>query len=295
MEVLFNPFSLAKKFKRPLILDGAMGTLLHSRGLDPVQNLWMSYANITNSRAVRNIHEEYINSGADIITTNTFRTNPYAINRSGIKDPDIIEKSVNLALDAAEGLSVFVAGSNAPAEDCYQVNRTISRELLEENHYAHITNLFKKGCDFVLNETQSHWDEIELISIICKDENIPFIISLYFNDDLRINSGENVKDAIELISEFAPLAIGFNCIKKNALLKLLQTTEIDVNWGFYLNCGTGLVTDEKLSCSISPEEYQHIVKDLLAFSPSFVGGCCGTSPAHIKKIKELFDETTITI
>lgn len=294
MEVLFNPFSLAKKFGRPLILDGAMGTLLHSRGLNPVGTMWMSYLNISSPASVKTVHEEYISAGADIITTNTFRTNPFALNRSDIRDVDIIKKSVDLAIDSAEGKNVLVAGSNAPAEDCYQVERTVSYEILKENHYGHITSLYKSGCHFVLNETQSHFDEIKIICTICKEENIPFVLSLYFNDELKINSGEDIFDVINFIREYSPLAIGFNCIKESSLRKLLQKSVPDYNWGFYLNCGYGEVTDEKIKCSVSPDQYLITVKELLQYSPSFVGGCCGTTPAHIRKIKDFIDEKTIT-
>lgn len=290
MEILCNPFSIARKVKRPLILDGANGTLLYMKGAVPERNLWMSYCNLTNPELVEEVHKEYIASGADIITTNTFRTNPLSVNRSTIRDADIMEKSVGIALNAVEGTSVIIAGSNPPAEDCYQMERMVKREVLEENHFAHITSLYRNGAHFVLNETQSHWDEIELICMICKDEDIPFIVSLYFDENLRIKSGETVMDAIELVSEFSPLAIGFNCIKPAAFSRLIQRIKPEFNWGFYLNCGDGDFHDEKINCGISPQEYIILVKEALTYSPSFIGACCGSGPEHIKQIKEMFDE-----
>lgn len=290
MEILCNPFAIARKIQRPLILDGANGTLLFMKGATPEKNMWMSYVNLINPDMVEQVHKEYIAAGADIITTNTFRTNPLSVNRSTIRDTDIMEKSVGIAIKAAEETPVLIAGSNPPAEDCYQLKRMVSREILEENHFAHITSLYRNGAHFVLNETQSHWDEIELICMICKDENIPFIVSLYFDDNLKIKSGESVMDAIELIQEFLPLAIGFNCIKPSAFLRMIHRVKPSFNWGFYLNCGDGDFHDTKINCGITPDEYIKLVKQSLVYSPSFIGACCGSGPEHIKKIKELLDE-----
>jgi len=290
MDVLCNPFSIARKIKRPLILDGATGSLLQMQGVVPDPCLWMSNANLTDPQVVKEMHQSYVKAGADIITTNTFRTNPYALNRSTIREADIVKKSVEIALEAVEGTPILVAGSNSPAEDCYQVDRTISREILEENHFSHITNLFKSGAHFVLNETQSHWDEIEVICTICKNEDVPFVVSLYINEQLRLNSGEEINEAVELIQQYSPLAIGFNCIKPETFLRILSDINPDFNWGFYLNCCSYPGTDKVIKCSISPDEYIIYVKEALTNSPSFIGGCCGTGPEHIIKIKELFDE-----
>src|ERR1017187_7612228 len=79
MDVIFNPFSIARRMKRPLILDGAMGSLLQQHGVPRDESLWMSLANITHPEIVTELHRQYIEAGSDIITTNTFRTNPVAI------------------------------------------------------------------------------------------------------------------------------------------------------------------------------------------------------------------------
>ena len=72
MDVLYNPFSIARRMKRPLILDGAMGSLLQQHGVPRDEHLWMSLANITHPDAVTELHKQYIKAGADIIKTNTF-------------------------------------------------------------------------------------------------------------------------------------------------------------------------------------------------------------------------------
>ncbi len=127
----FNLFTFARKVNRPLLLDGAMGSLLQQKGVKSEGELWTSLANIKNPDLVYNIHKSYIDAGADIITTNTFRTNPVAVNSQGkIKFEKFVKASVQIAKDAAKDHNVLIAGSNAPAEDCYQIERKISRKEL---------------------------------------------------------------------------------------------------------------------------------------------------------------------
>jgi homocysteine S-methyltransferase len=71
--------------------------------------------------------------------------------------------------------------------------------------------------------------------------------------------------------------------------KALNELESNFNWGFYLNCGSGNYSDEIIKCSVPPKEYLKNVKSSLKRNPSFIGSCCGSSPAHIKEIKRLLD------
>jgi len=285
----FNLFELSRRINRPLILDGAMGSLLQQKGVKAETNLWMSLTNINRPKKVLSIHKEYIKAGSDIITTNTFRTNPAALKGTKHNLNKLVKASVNLALEAANDLPVLVAGSNPPAEDCYQVKRTISKKELDLNHKEHISKLMEYGSHFILNETQSHLDEIKIISKFCSKNKIPFIISLFFNQRLRILSGESLEDVINFILEYNPLAIGFNCILPSLMNIAMKRLKFNVNWGLYLNCGDGSYTDEDIKCGISPDNYLFEIKKYLTKKPSFIGSCCGSSPLHIKKIKEYLD------
>jgi homocysteine S-methyltransferase len=297
MEVLFNPFSIARRIKRPLILDGAMGSLLQQHGIPRNEYLWMSLANITHPEIVIELHQQYIDSGVDIITTNTFRTNPAANDEYSMREnkyyselQNFVEKSVDLARKAAKGTPVLIAGSNAPAEDCYRKETKLTKEDYYFNHEVHIKELSLNHCNFILNETQSHYDEIEIVASICNKEKIPFVVSIFFDDDLRLLSGESVDAVIQNILKYGPLAIGFNCIRPETFLEFISTQQLNFNWGVYMNCGSGDYMDDIITPGISPEDYKEIIKLVLKYNPSFVGGCCGTTPDHIKKIKEIFDE-----
>ena len=286
-----NPFEKARKIKRPLVLDGAMGSILQEKKLTSNKRVWSAAANDDSKSEVVLLHKEYIKAGADIITTNTFRTNPYSLISSGITDiVGNVFKAVGLAKIARGKTAVLIAGSNPPAEDCYQVERTISQKDLEWNHKIHIDALMESGCDFIMNETQSHFDEIKFISKYCGDNHIPFVMNFFFIDKPKLLSGENLTDAIEYVLKYHPLAIGFNCITFEALENAVLRLKPDLNWGFYINCGSGRLTDKKIDCAISPVEYAKKAKTYLKLQPSFIGSCCGSSPEHTRKIKFLVDE-----
>jgi methionine synthase I (cobalamin-dependent) len=286
-----NPFSLSKRINRPLILDGAMGSLLHQMGAMPFNIMWMSLLNITNPELVLKVHKKYIEAGADIITTNTFRTNPIAVEKYGKKlnCKELVKKSIDIAKNAVKELPIFIAGSNPPAEDSYLVIRKISNKKLEANHAKHIDLLIENGCHFVLNETQSHFDEIKIICKYCSKKDISYVISIFFDENLKLLSGEKIDAVFKYIIDYAPLTIGINCVKPATFLKYFKSGLFDYNWGYYLNCGSGNFKDKFIKTGYSPFRYLQVVKKSIGKSPSFVGACCGSTPEHIKKLKEYFD------
>ena len=286
-----NVFEKARKIKRPLILDGAMGSILQEKKLTSNKRVWSAKANDDSQSEVITLHKDYIRAGADIITTNTFRTNPYSVISSGVTDIiGSVSKAVDLAKKARGKTTILIAGSNPPVEDCYQVERTVSQKDMEWNHKVHIDALMEAGCDFIMNETQSHFDEIKFISKYCGENHIPFVMNFFFPDKPKLLSGENLTDAIDYVLKYHPLAIGFNCITFEALENAVKRLRPEIIWGFYLNCGSGKLTDKNIECAISPAEYMYKAKQYLKYNPSFIGSCCGSTPEHTKKIKHLIDE-----
>ena len=285
-----NPFQIAKKNKKPLILDGAMGSLLQQKGFKSAGTTWMTDVNEKSPETIFSIHQEYIRSGADIITTNTFRTNPVALR--GIKDlslDDNVKNAVEIALKAKNNHNVFVAGSNAPAEDCYKKDRNVNQKELELNHINHIDLLINNGVDFILNETQSHFDEIKIICNHCSKNRIPYVLSIYVDSNVRILSGENIESICDFVWEHNPLAVGLNCITPEVFNNAIKHLNTENTWGFYLNCGAGEPFDEDISCGVNEYDYSDLVKNNLSKNPSFIGSCCGSSPGHTKLIKKVLD------
>ncbi len=283
-----NPFSAAAENKRPLILDGAMGSQLQQADVPSHKKAWMTLANTDYPEKVLKIHQDYIEAGADIITTNTFRTNPSALSEfSENKQIELLKAAMELAQEAKDGHSVYIAGSNAPAEDCYQKDRRIRLKELKYNHHKHISLLIDNRPDFILNETQSHFDEIKIICEYCSKNSIPYVLSIYLDDDLRLLSGEPTTEVIQFILDHGPLAIGLNCISP-AKFKA-SDKNFNYNWGYYLNCGSGNPEDNSITCAFSPKDYLSVVEETMEYSPTFIGACCGSGPEHIIKIKEYLD------
>jgi len=273
-----------------------MGSLLQQDGITPDPHLWMSKINLTAPEKITALHEKYIKAGADIITTNTFRTNPVSVQASStrITSKNLVEKSVALAKKACGSETVIIAGANPPAEDCYQIKRSISKKELERNHFEHIDSLMNAGCDFILNETQSHFDEIKIITSFCHRNTIPFVLSLFFTPDLKLLSGHQLFDTLTYAQDFGPLAVGLNCVMPSVFQKALKRISALQQWGFYLNCGTTTFNNENIHCGVSPETYTDIVKKSLSKKPSFIGACCGSSPLHIKNLKDMLDEKSLS-
>lgn len=284
-----NPFGQIQN--KPLILDGAIGSYIQQLGFMTDDILWTTKVNFENPELIVQIHREYIDAGANIITTNTFRTNPASLNKSGLSfsSPDYVKQAVSLANQAADGRNVLIAGSNAPAEDCYQKLRTLSYVELEKNHKYHIDLLIDNDVHFILNETQSHVDEIKIICQHCNKNSIPYVISLYLDDNLNLLSGESVEYVLTFLQDYNPMAIGFNCISTEVFQNLIRSTKLPVHWGYYLNCGSGSPQDKVINCGVNPDEYLQIVKTSMEYHPSFVGSCCGSNPEHTKSLRKFFN------
>lgn len=282
------------KAQKPFILDGAMGSLLEQRGYHLDEILWTSLINLTDPDTIIKLHKEYIQAGCDIITSNTFRTNPATVKLSNkiIDSDDFVKQSVRLSKSVANKYNVLLAGSNPPSEDCYQKNRTLLKKELELNHQKHIYSLYDSGADFILNETQSHWDEIEIISKYCTKLSIPYAISIFYDSDLNILSGQSLSEVINMIRSYNPILISFNCISQNIFRKSINTIKLDFDWGFYLNCGQINNLTESIKCDLDPQSYIEIIKSSLNLSPKLIGACCGSNPMHIKKINDLIYEKT---
>ena len=199
-------------------------------------------------------------------------------------------QAVKLAKQSVSDGKVYIAGSNAPAEDCYQATRTLSHKELQMNHCKHIDLLMDNGVNFILNETQSHFDEIKIICDHCDKNGIPYVISLYIDENKLLLSGEKLESVFSRLNDSRYLLSVSTVYHRNHLSKVIGSTKLPNNWGFYLNCGNGQPSDKIIDCGIQPDEYLEVSKKTsLNFNPSFVGSCCGSNPAHTKTIREYLD------
>jgi homocysteine S-methyltransferase len=288
---VLEDYKKRNNINRPIILDGALGSILEfSFPQLNDKDIWMTKFIFDQPHEIKNIYSQYILKGANIITTSTFRTNPYSLSTfyeknthsSFISSSQYVERAVKLALEFKNDENILVAGSNPPAEDCY-IKRTIKDyEKLKDNHYNHINDLFKYGADFILNETLGHFDEIDIVTKICYNNDIPSVVSLYFDESLNLICGKSVFDTISYIdTNFNLLAVSTNCIDYKTFKKMTENKNLLTNlrnrFGYYLNCG-----------DLCPKDMSGILKKFAYLDPIFVGTCCMSNPDYTESINDFY-------
>ena len=297
-----GPRPLARLFERrkPVILDGAMGTELERRGIATGLPLWSARSLMESPAAVRGIHEEYIEAGADIITANTFRATRRTFLRAGSPDRsgELTALAVNLAgesIAAHPGRGLLIAGSMAPLEDCYRPDLVPPDEALLEEHTENARRLAESGADFLILETLGTLREARAAAQAARTTGLEFIVSFLCSKDGILYSGEPLEGAVREVMEFSPTALSLNCSSPRIMgrhLKYLMSALRDIPGGgslplgVYANVGTpGREYGGHFHRDVNPAEYADFARLWVREGVSFVGGCCGTTPEYIQALR----------
>jgi homocysteine S-methyltransferase len=295
-----------------LLLDGALGTELTRRGIDTTLPLWSARALIDSPEVVAQIHRDYLLAGAQVLTANTFRTNPRTLHRAGIADGgrELTHKAVAIAKReigdwrleiGSQSLisnlqSLLVAGSIAPAEDCYSPELVPSDNELREEHGELARNLADAGCDLILVETMNCIREATIAAQSAASTGLPVWVSFTLNERNDLLSGETLADAVQAVLPFQPQAVLVNCIPvaqiASALSVLRDATHLrgasHLSLGAYGNVGH--VDDEvgwTLTHAVSPSAYAEAAREWQSLGATIIGGCCGTMPEHIAAVARM--------
>ncbi|MCH7534648.1 MAG: homocysteine S-methyltransferase family protein [Bacteroidetes bacterium] len=278
-----------------VILDGPMGTELVSRGLLSNTHLWVSDTLTTHPEMVRELHEEYIESGAEIITTNTFRTNTRAFKNAGINDrsEELTLKAIEIAKEAIEDhksdKKIFVAGSISPVEDCYRPDLVPGRRELNKEHKLMMEYMIKGGVDFVLLETMCSLREAQVVMKIANRVSMPALASFVGSKDGKLLSGESFSAIKEFVEDYKPIGIMVNCTPWNIIGEPIDylCENLNVPIGVSANIGYDDSTkgrnNEKF---IQPDEYAKWAIKWREMGVKIIGSCCGTNPDYTKALKE---------
>jgi homocysteine S-methyltransferase len=277
------------------IMDGAMGTELERRGYQTTLPLWSGLANRDAGQLISEIHADYVSAGADIITTNTFRTTRYTLGKGQHADQfqDLTRQAVELAYLATEDAhrDILVAGSLAPLEDCYTPSLVPPLDQIHDAYNEQISLLHDCRVDFILIETMINMDEVMIACAVCRSLNIPFMLSFTIDNGCLLD-GTPLDILIPTIAATEPLAMLLNCRPADEVTKglnvLLACTESMV--GAYGN-GPG-APDPETGWQIEEggvEAYAKAAKAWYEIGARVIGGCCGTTPTHIKAIAEMRD------
>ena len=276
-----------------LILDGAMGTELERRGFKTRLPIWTAQALLDAPELVRQIHQDYINAGANIITTNTFRTNPYTIKKAGLlkSNLDVPQALTKIACILAKQVvgnkKVAIAGSVAPVADCFSPELYPGDELVAKDYYAHIKNLKTGGVDFILAETMISIKEVMIVLEQTKKLKMPIMVSFALNKDGEIFNSDNLIEALNQVTKYNPLALLINCttleIIEKVIDSLLATARIPL--GVYPNFGPPV--KGQFAEYLTPGKFARSLVRLNKKGVKILGGCCGTQPEHIKALAKL--------
>lgn len=277
-----------------VLLDGAMGTELYSRGVDVGLPLWSANALIREPETVLQIHREYLQAGADVITTNTFRTNIRTLKRENLDRRwiDLNTLAVQLAHEAcsSSGKRSLVAGSIATVEDCYSPHLVPPNDELREEHREQVRLMASLAVDFLLLETMNTIREAVIAAEACRETGAEFAVSFVTDAEGSLLSGESLDHAIDAVLPCEPAAIMVNCVSAKSILNPLKialartTTPV----GCYANVGTPERDGTHMHREVTLDEYGDYAKLWIASDARLVGGCCGTTPEFISSLRERF-------
>ncbi|MFC7687238.1 methionine synthase [Ureibacillus sp. GCM10028918] len=303
---MYNPMIEEQLQKRILIIDGAMGTMLQEENLtaDDFGGEELDGCNenlvLTRPDVLSKIHRAYLGAGADIICTNTFGATPLVLNEYGLgsKAEEINKRAVELALSAVQDYSTdewprFVAGAIGPTTKTLSVTGGISFDELSENFYVQAKALIEAGAHLLLLETSQDMLNVKAASLAVNrafqetGKQLPIMISATIEPMGTTLAGQTIDAFYISIEHIKPLSIGLNCATGPEFMTdhIRSLSELSTSYiSCYPNAG---LPDEEGHYHETPDSLS--IK-LRGFAEkgwlNIVGGCCGTTPSHIKAIRE---------
>lgn len=271
--------------ERVLILDGAMGTMLQEQGMMPGQ--CPELFGIEHPRMLSEIHQQYVEAGSDIIETNTFGGNRFKLAEYGLENRvnEINGEAVSIARQSA-GSKALVAASIGPSGKLLQPMGDMDFDQLYDAFTEQVAACEKAGADLISIETMTDIGEARIALIAARQNTrLPVIAHLSFESNGRTMMGTDPVTALLTLEALQPLAIGANC--SGGARELLPVIE---SMGHYTsvclsvepNAGLPLLIDGETVFPDSPEEMAEYALRLRDAGAGIIGGCCGTTPAHIK-------------
>lgn len=296
--------------KRILILDGAMGTMLQNENLsaDDFGGEDLDGCNenlvLTRPDVIEKIHHKYLEAGADIICTNTFGGTPLVLNEYnlGAKAEEINKRAVEIARQAVDNYTTsdwprFVAGAMGPTTKTLSVTGGITFDELEENFFVQAKALIEAGADVLLLETSQDMLNVKAGTLgvtrafEVTGKELPVMISGTIEPMGTTLAGQTIDAFYISIEHIQPLSVGLNCATGPEFMTDHIRSLAELSTG-YISCypNAGL-PDEEGCYHESPESLSQKLKGFAEKGwLNIVGGCCGTTPAHIAAIREILKD-----
>ena len=283
-----KPRELPPVFReRVVVFDGAMGSLLHERGVNasrPFEEL-----NLTSPHLICQIHAEYIQAGADAIETNTFAANRFRLARYGLDDQvfDLNSAGARLARNVA-GPSVVVAGSIGPLGVRLAPIGPLTPEEVKAAVTEQVRGLVDGGVDLIVLETQTDLDLVcVMLEAVFEGCDLPVMCQFAVGDDLVTSAGDTLDDIVLRLSDYAISSIGVNCgVGPEGALRAVQSlNEIcELPISAQPNSGFPANVDGRTLFISGAGYFGDRGAEIVQAGASIIGGCCGTTPAHIQAL-----------
>jgi 5-methyltetrahydrofolate--homocysteine methyltransferase len=274
-----------------LISDGAWGTFLHELGLEvgDCPEIW----NVTHRQQVLSIAKSYIDAGADMILTNSFGAHPIRLQHYGLQDRafELNETAAAISREAA-GNDHFVLGSVGPSGAILLMGEH-SEEEVYDGFRIQVEGLAKGGADAICVETMSAIDEACLAIKAAKEiTNLEVACTFTYNKTVhgyyRTMMGVSPEDMIKAVKNAGADIIGANCgIGFDQMIEVVQSirqTDKKTPVLVHANAGMPIIKEGKTIFPETPEIIAPKIKQLINAGANIIGGCCGTSPEHIKTL-----------
>ncbi len=283
------PFTTLLNAERPVISDGAMGTLLNSRGVQ--FDGCFDALNLANPALVAEIHHEYIDAGAQMIQTNTFGANRYKLARHGLAErvAEINAAGVDLAkrIILASFRDIYIAGDIGPLGVRLAPFGRVHPEEARDAFREQISSLVTAGVDLLIVETMTDIYEVKEAIQAAREvaPSLPLIASMTFTRDDRTMLGDDPAKVATHIAEFGADLIGINCSGgPNQLLRILRQMRQAVPAGRFSvmpNAGWPEQVGGRIKYPAEPDYFSDYALSFWQSGAKVIGGCCGTTPRHI--------------
>ena len=271
------------------VLDGAMGTMLYSKGF--LLNVCYDELNLKQPKLVQEVHEAYVRAGAEILETNTFGANPLKLNSFGLADETerINQAAAGLAHAAAAGRA-SVVGAIGPLGVRIEPFGALARDEACA-HFSHqVKGLLTGGVDGFILETFSDVEELHAaLRAVQSLSDLPVIAQMTIGDDGLTHYGTAPETFAKQLAEWGADVIGVNCSVGpagvlEAVEKLVKATDRPIS--AVPNAGLPKDVGDRKIYLASPEYMASYARRMIEAGARIVGGCCGTTPEHIKKIRD---------
>ena len=271
-----------------VVCDGAMGTVLYSRGV--FLNRCFDELNLSNPTLVKGIHDEYVEAGAEVIETNTFGAHRFKLGPHGL-EPQVRKINVEgarIAREAAQGRAL-VAGSIGPVGKPLEPYGNITFDDAVAAYREQAEGLQEGGVDLFAIETMPSLDQARAaVTAVRAVSELPFAVSMTFNEEGTTFYGDKPEDIVRTLEEWGAAVVGANCSQgPQPMLETVQRMAAVVTRARVSampNAGAPALVDGRYVYLCTPEYMASYVRRFLAAGVTLVGGCCGTTPAHIKNL-----------